>query len=208
MSHLIRTGPSGPFIAGALPDGAFRPAPALAANHSLEANNAGQGDTRSKIRPNVAQAQVPTVSLWQSGALLRLEDWLAPGRPAQTALGGIVLMPGENPMALSDHLHGLGLIAVEFPRFTDGRGLSSAMLLRQRLGWRGEIRAVGDVLVDQVQHMARCGFDSFALRGDQDPLVALASLQRFQAVYQHGADGRDFLLGRWMGQTGQERAAA
>jgi uncharacterized protein (DUF934 family) len=80
------------------------------------------------------------------------------------------------------------LIAIEFPSFTDGRGYSSARLLRARFGYRGELRAVGDVLRDQLFYMARCGIDSFALKAGKDIEGALAAFQDFSVTYQAAAD--------------------
>ena len=76
---------------------------------------------------------------------------------------------------------------MRFPKFTDGRGYSIARLLR-RLGWKGELRAVGDVLRDQLFYMTRCGFDAFALRDDQDAQVALTAFSDFSTPYQPAID--------------------
>jgi uncharacterized protein (DUF934 family) len=80
------------------------------------------------------------------------------------------------------------MVAVHFPKFNDGRGYSSARLLRERLGFAGELRAVGDVLRDQLFLLARCGFDSFALRADQDPASALSAFKDFSVRYQAATD--------------------
>lgn len=74
---------------------------------------------------------------------------------------GVRVAPGEDIMPLAAHLPKIALIALEFPRFTDGRNYSAARLLRQRLGYDGEIRAVGDVLADQIVLMRRCGIDAY-----------------------------------------------
>jgi len=78
-------------------------------------------------------------------------------------------------------------IDLHFPSFTDGRAHSQAHLLRRRLGFAGEIRATGDVLVDQLQQMARSGFSAAVLRADQDRAVAERELTRFAAFYQGDA---------------------
>lgn len=80
------------------------------------------------------------------------------------------------------------LVAVEFPKFGDGRGYSIARLLRERHGFRGELRAVGDVLRDQLFYMARCGFDSFALKAGKDIQGALEAFDDFSVTYQGAAD--------------------
>lgn len=76
---------------------------------------------------------------------------------------GVLVAPADDVRALSPYLDRIALVAVQFPAFNDGRGFSHATLLRQRLGYDGEIRAVGDVLIDQVPLMLRTGFTSFAV---------------------------------------------
>ncbi|WP_290814661.1 DUF934 domain-containing protein [Aquidulcibacter sp.] len=188
-----------------LPEGAFRPAPAPNPLPNMDVINQGQGDVRSLIRPNVKQPEAPSVSAWEHGTLLTLPEWLARDGATSDAPGGIVLMPTDDPLALAGHLDGLAVIAVEFAKFNDGRGYSIATLLRSRLGFKGEIRAVGDVLIDQLFAMARCGIDSFALRGDQDVAAAKRAFESFPAVYQWAADERDFVLAN---NANLERAAA
>lgn len=108
-------------------------------------------------------------------AILPLADWQA--RPAHPA---VWLAPDETPDALLPHLGHLTLIAIHFPVFTDGRGYSLARLLRQRHGYRGELRAVGDVLRDQLYFLHACGFDAFSLRADQSPAEAVAALADYR----------------------------
>ncbi len=81
-------------------------------------------------------------------------------------------------------LAGISRIDLQFPKFNDGRAFSQAVVLRRRLGFKGEIRATGDVLVDQVVQMKRSGFDSAVLRADQDRAVAERQFSRFAAFYQ------------------------
>ena len=78
-------------------------------------------------------------------------------------------------------------IDLHFPKFTDGRAYSQAFLLRRRLGFKGEIRATGDVLIDQLVQMQRSGFDSAELRADQDAALAESQFARFGAFYQGDA---------------------
>ena len=80
------------------------------------------------------------------------------------------------------------LIALEFPAFTDGRSYSHARLLRERYGYSGELRAVGDVLRDQLFFMHRCGIDSFEVRADKDIEDALRAFDEFSVTYQSAAD--------------------
>jgi len=103
---------------------------------------------------------------------------------ARAAPVGVQLAANEGPEALAADLGRLALVAVHFPKFADGRGFSTARLLRERHGYAGEIRAVGDVLVDQLLFLERCGFDSFALRDDQDPAAALAAFAALGDAYQ------------------------
>ena len=81
------------------------------------------------------------------------------------------------------------LVALEFPKFTDGRSYSHARRLRDRFGYRGEIRAVGEVLRDQLFFMQRCGIDSYQVREDKDAEDALKGLSDFSVKYQTAADG-------------------
>ena len=100
---------------------------------------------------------------------------------------GVLLENTDDPCVLVADFDRLALIAVRFPKFTDGRGYSIARLLR-RLGWKGELRAVGDVLRDQLFYMTRCGFDAFELREDQDAQAALTAFSDFSAPYQAAID--------------------
>lgn len=108
----------------------------------------------------------------------------APGRPAPV---GVWLEPDDDPRELRTELHRLALIAVRFPRFTDGRGYSIARLLRQQLRWSGPLMAIGDVLRDQLLLLERCGFDRFLLRDDQDVESALVAFADFSDAYQASA---------------------
>lgn len=123
-------------------------------------------------------------------------DWIVPlalwreqrAHLAQRAgLNGVLLENTDDPRLLEQDFDSLALIAVRFPKFTDGRGYSIARLLR-RLGWKGELRAVGDVLRDQLFYMTRCGFDAFALRADQDAQAALTAFSDFSLAYQPAID--------------------
>lgn len=91
----------------------------------------------------------------------------------------------EDPRILK--LDGVIRIDLNFPKFTDGRAYSQAFLLRRRLGFKGEIRATGDVLVDQVVQMARTGFDVAVLREDQSMDVAQRQMDRYKGFYQGDA---------------------
>jgi uncharacterized protein (DUF934 family) len=100
---------------------------------------------------------------------------------------GVLLKSDELPEQI-EGLERAPLVAIEFPKFGDGRGYSSARLLRDRLGYKGELRAVGDVLRDQLFYMARCGIDSFALKAGKDIESALSAFDDFSVAYQAAAD--------------------
>jgi uncharacterized protein (DUF934 family) len=112
--------------------------------------------------------------------LLAKREWLS----ARTGELGVILQPDDDPLLLGEHLDALALIAVNFPVFTDGRGYSSARLIRERLNWRGELRAVGDIQRDQISYLFRVGFDAFALKPGQDPNDALRAIEDFSDGYQ------------------------
>ena len=119
--------------------------------------------------------------------LVSLSEWpLHRGRPGV----GVLLEPADDPAVLEGDIASIPVIAVNFPKFTDGRGYSIAFLLRKRLGYRGELRAVGDVQRDQFFYMQRAGFNAFLLKDGKDPQGALASLRDFTTPYQACADGR------------------
>ncbi|MES2821756.1 MAG: DUF934 domain-containing protein [Pseudomonadota bacterium] len=100
---------------------------------------------------------------------------------------GICLAPDDEVEALQAYLPVLPLIAIDFPSFRDGRGYSQAYLLRTRLGWTGELRAVGDVLRDQLSHLRQCGFDAFAVRQDKSAIEALKGLAGMSVLYGRSA---------------------
>lgn len=101
----------------------------------------------------------------------------------------VCLEPGQEPAEIAADLADLPMIAINFPVFADGRGYSYARELRTRYGYQGEIRAVGDVLQDQLFYMWRCGFNAFDVRADKNAAEALQGLNDFTVTYQ--ADARD-----------------
>lgn len=105
----------------------------------------------------------------------------------QTNATAVRLESGDDARALIPFLDRLALIEVSFPAYRDGRGYSSGRILREA-GYVGELRAAGDVLVDQIPLMRRCGFDSFAPDAEVDAAVLKASLERYQLHYQRAAD--------------------
>ena len=97
---------------------------------------------------------------------------------------GVWLDSNEDPADLADDVSRFAVIAVNFPKFADGRSYSIATLLRSRYGFKGELRAIGDVLRDQLFYMKRVGFNAFAVRADKDIHDALNALKDFSEVYQ------------------------
>ncbi|WP_416394816.1 DUF934 domain-containing protein [Allohahella sp. A8] len=131
------------------------------------------------------------------GVLVHWEDALTAGLDRdqlQHDLGltadnfGIWFDSDDEVERLGERCQQFPLIALHFPKFVDGRSYSSAYLLRQRFGFTGELRAVGDVLVDQLFYMRRCGFDAFELRADKLVEDALNALNAFSVKYQGSID--------------------
>lgn len=110
------------------------------------------------------------------------KDALVAKRDAGTL--GIQLNAGDTADLLATDSQGFALVNVEFPKFADGRGYSAARLLRERYGFTGQLRAVGDVLFDQLFYMMRCGFNAMAMRADQDLDLAVKGFDTFSTPYQ------------------------
>jgi len=105
----------------------------------------------------------------------------------QTNAYSVRIEAGDDVEQLLPHLDRVALVEIDFPKFRDGRGFSSARILREA-GYKGEIKATGDVLLDLVYFMRRCGFDSFAPNSPLDPDEVEAALNRYPYVYQDAAD--------------------
>jgi uncharacterized protein (DUF934 family) len=134
-----------------------------------------------------------------TGVLIALALWLEQPQQRRAAMRGpfgVVLQGSDDPAVLAADLARIPVIAIQFARFNDGRGYSIARLLRQRYGYRGELRAIGDVLRDQLFYMKRVGFDAFELRADQDVETALRAFGDFSETYQAAADQPLPLFGR------------
>ena len=101
---------------------------------------------------------------------------------------GVRLVNSDDPALLAPHLDQLHLIEVQFPKYTDGRALSQAQLLRRRLGYKGEIRATGQVLRDQLRLMVRCGIDAMVIAEADAECVYAASANEFSEFYQSAVD--------------------
>ncbi len=125
-----------------------------------------------------------------------LTAWNDPAtNQGRTGKISLVLRPGDD-VAQVKNLERAAVVAVEFPKFTDGRGYSIARLLRERYGFAGELRAVGNVLRDQLLYMQRCGFTSFALQPGKDIRGALAAFDELSVQYQADANVRQPLFRR------------
>lgn len=142
--------------------------------------------------------ELPAGELPAGALILPLQAWRERraelvGREAQI---GVWLSSEQLADELGEDARELPLIALHFPGFMDGRGFSTARLLRQRYGFEGELRAFGDIIRDQLFYLKRCGFDSFCLPSGNDLDAALASLQDFSESYQGAWDVRDPLFRR------------
>lgn len=129
------------------------------------------------------QATLLPLAVW----LLRRDELLARAATAGLRLG-VWLDCDQKPEEIAADLEHLLVIGIHFPKFTDGRGYSIARLLRERYGFRGEVRAIGDVLQDQLFYMRRCGINAYALRADKSLERALAGLRVFGESYQAAVD--------------------
>jgi uncharacterized protein (DUF934 family) len=138
----------------------------------------------------LAEGETPeTVALPGGDLIVPLAVWSA----RQEELNGrdrlgLLLEPSDDPATIAGDVQRFAVIAVRFPKFVDGRGYSTATLLRTRYGFTGELRAVGDVLIDQLFFYQRCGFDAFALRDDKSVDSALVRLTPFPDRYQTSVD--------------------
>ena len=119
-------------------------------------------------------------------SLVPLATWLAiRDNPAYAGKRiGVWLAPADDPTTLAEDVARLPLIAVQFPAFTDGRGYSIGRLLRERLGYKGEMRAIGDVGRDHLFNLFHCGFNAFEIKASQKPEEAIAGLKDFTDGYQ------------------------
>ncbi len=130
--------------------------------------------------------------------IVSLEQWQA-HRDALLARGtplGIRLRSDQSPARIADDLAHVAVVALEFPRYRDGRAYTHARILKERLGYTGEIRAVGDVLQEQLHFMQRCGFNTFDVAAP-DPGLAWRTIAGDHTVwYQATGDGRPRALNR------------
>ncbi|GAB3413291.1 DUF934 domain-containing protein [Massilia agilis] len=160
----------------------------LEVRKQLIKNHAVVDDDWSVLRLDEGDAP-ETVLVAQGKVIVPLTVWQA----QREQLAGrehiaVWLASHERAESLRDELDRFALIAVDFPKFSDGRGYSIAYNLRKRLGYKGELRAIGDVLRDQLFQMLRTGFDAFSTRPDRNIHDALKGLTVFSETYQASID--------------------
>ena len=145
------------------------------------------------LQPNEWRFVADDAAIPADGAItVSLKRWQAERDDlcARRAPVGVRLKNDEQALVLGEDVHRLALIELEFPKFTDGRAFSQARILRDKLGYQGELRAFGNILRDQYFYMTRCGIDTVELP-DEKPIDGyLAALKEFSAWYQPASDGR------------------
>ncbi len=138
-----------------------------------------------------------TVAVPEGKVIVPLAVWQAQRADLlNRAERGVWLASDQRPEDLAADIALFAVIGVDFPKFTDGRGYSISYNLRARLGFTGEVRAIGDVLRDQLFYMQRVGFDAFAVRADKNIHDALKGLSVFSETYQHSLDQKSPLFRR------------
>jgi uncharacterized protein (DUF934 family) len=155
----------------------------------------GQGSTAAVVADDwqvlrLAEGDAPeSVEVPDGKIIVPSTVWLAQrDRLAARAEIGVWLGPDQLATSIQADLDKFAVIAIDFPKFSDGRGYSIAYNLRKRLGYQGELRAIGDVLRDQLFQMQRCGFDAYATRQDRSIHDALLGLSVFSETYQAAID--------------------
>lgn len=146
-----------------------------------------QVDTWQLVR-DAEEAQAMLTESTEVNAIFPLSVWMQLPASCKGQVRALWISPDDDFEASMEWLAQMEMIAVDFPSFRDGRGYSVAYLLRTRYGWKGELRAIGDVLRDQLNYMRRCGFDVFVLRADKDIQAALKSFNHYSVQYQGGVD--------------------
>ncbi|RDJ99400.1 DUF934 domain-containing protein [Paraburkholderia lacunae] len=167
---------------------------------SIIKNRAIVNDDWTVVRP-AEDGSLPAVNELPAGkVLVPLALWQASRDALIASRGaaeiGVWLAPDSEPAEIVGDFDRIALIGVDFPVFRDGRGFSIGRLLRERYGYKGELRAIGDVLRDQLAFMFRCGFDAYALRADKDFNDALKAFDEFSVQYQGAVDNPSPLFRR------------
>lgn len=140
----------------------------------------------------------PDSGLPDGKLLLPMQYWLQNRQQLAARNGsvGIWIDSHEEVEALGDAAQTLPVIGIHFPKFADGRGFSTARLLRERYSYKGEVRAIGPFIRDQLFYMKRCGFDAFQFAPEVDPDSARQSLNDFSNAYQGATDQPEPLFRR------------
>jgi uncharacterized protein (DUF934 family) len=160
----------------------------LDAHKQIIKNRAVVDDDWSVLRLDEGVA-AESVAVPEGKIIVPLSVWYAQrAQLSARAHLGVWLAPDERAESLAGDLDKFEVVAVHFPKFSDGRGYSIAYNLRKRLGYRGELRAIGDVLRDQLFQMYRTGFDAYATRQDRSIQDALLGLTVFTETYQASVD--------------------
>ncbi|WUR14894.1 DUF934 domain-containing protein [[Empedobacter] haloabium] len=153
-------------------------------------------DDWTVLRPAEGE-DAATIAVPDGKVIVPLATWQAQKDTLSTRPAiGVWLASSERPEELKGELDKFAVVAVDFPKFTDGRGYSIAYNLRMRLAYTGELRAIGDVLRDQLFQMKRCGFDAYATRPDRSIEDALKGLTVFSETYQASVDDQRPLFRR------------
>lgn len=152
----------------------------------IRREDGGAAVSRDSWVPLEDDATVPA----EGDVIVPLARWEADAELLRQRKGrvGVRVSNETDPDALGEKLDGVALVAVEFPKYTDGRGYSIARVLRERHAFDGELRAVGNVLRDQLFYMARCGFDAFELEDGKSVDDAIAAFRDFSVTYQPASD--------------------
>lgn len=151
-------------------------------------NNALVDDEWTVLRLHEGEA-ANSVTVPAGKVIVPLPVWLCQHEALQGRKElGLWLAGFERAEDIPDDIHRFPVIAVDFHKYTDGRGYTLAYRLRKQMGFRGELRAMGDVLQDQLFYMKRVGFDAFAVRADKDAAAAMAGFADFSLSYQASVD--------------------
>ncbi len=149
---------------------------------------------------NDAWTRIEDNAMAEEYSLISLERWTHQQAELQPLASrgklGLFLNSDQTADMVAEQCRNFAVIAVDFPKFTDGRGYSIARLLRDQYHYAGDLRAVGDVLIDQLFFMKRVGFSSYALRDDQKEKYALAAFSTFSQPYQGAMDEQRPLFAR------------
>jgi uncharacterized protein (DUF934 family) len=171
---------------------------------SIIKNRAIVNDDWTVVRPAEDGSLPPVNELPAGKVLVPLALWQAERETLSASRSateiGVWLAPDSEPADIVADFDKVALIAVDFPVFRDGRGYSIGRLLRERYGYKGELRAIGDVLRDQITFMFRCGFDAYALRADKDFDDALKAFDEFSFNYQGAVNSSPLFRRREAGE--------